>query len=56
KSNDDKTLESFLKSNSSNIVTDRDDRPVFLAKSNWELDYAARNNPDIEFLKTRELD
>ena len=56
KSDDEKALESFLKSNSSNIVTDRDDRPVFLAKSNWELDYAARNNPDIEFLKTRELD
>jgi peptide chain release factor 3 len=33
---------------------DRDGAPVFLAKSNWELGYAAEKFPAIRFAKTRE--
>jgi peptide chain release factor 3 len=32
----------------------RDGAPVFLAKSNWELGYAAEKFPAIRFAKTRE--
>jgi len=56
KSDDEKTLEEFIKRNSSSIVTDRDESPVFLAKSAWEAGYVVDKNPDISFLKTRELE
>ena len=56
KSGDSAVLDKFSQINRSAIVLDRDDRPVFLAKSTWELNYAIKNNPDIEFLKTRELE
>ena len=56
KAADEKALKSFLEANTNAIVHDRDGQPVFLAKSAWELNYTAENNPDIEFLKTRELD
>ncbi len=32
----------------------RDGAPVFLAKSNWELGYAAEKFPAIRFARTRE--
>ncbi|MGI9569797.1 MAG: EF-Tu/IF-2/RF-3 family GTPase, partial [Desulfobulbia bacterium] len=54
---EDKTkLDNFIKSNSANIVHDREQRPVFLAKSSWELDYTVKNNQEISFFKTRELE
>jgi len=56
RSDDPKALDAFVNANSFNVVEDSDGRPVFLSKSDWELDYTARNNEDIEFLKTRELD
>lgn len=56
KADDPITLKSFLDANRNNIVHDRDDRPVFLSKSPWELNYTTDKNPDIQFLKTRELD
>ncbi len=52
---DPKVLDKFLMANKANIVRDREDRPVFLAKSLWELDYTMNKNEDITFLKTREL-
>lgn len=52
---DDPALEKFIDSNRRNIVHDRDENPVFLAESAWELDYKVRNNEDLEFLKTKEL-
>ena len=48
-------LDKFLNANKANIVRDREDRPVFLAKSLWELDHTINKNEDITFLKTREL-
>jgi peptide chain release factor 3 len=53
---DDAKLKDFLKKNSSNVVMDRDDRPVFMARNDWDLDYTMRNNEGIRFLKTRELE
>jgi peptide chain release factor 3 len=53
---DDKDkLDAFLKAQAAQIVTDRDGAPVFLARNQWDLDYAAEKNPDIQFAKTREL-
>jgi len=52
---DPKVLDAFVKQNSFNIVEDSEGLPVYLAKSDWDLDYTERNNEDISFLKTREL-
>ena len=48
-------LQRFVDTNKGQIVTDKEDNPVFLAKSDWEVNYAAEKNEEIEFLKTREL-
>jgi len=53
---DKEALEKFVSKNSGNIVHDRERRPVFLAKSPWELEYTVKNNQDIDFFKTRELE
>ena len=36
------------------MAEDRDGAPVFLAKSQWELGYAADKFPKVKYLKTRE--
>jgi peptide chain release factor 3 len=36
------------------MATDRDGAPVFLAKSAWEMNYAAERYLAIRFAKTRE--
>ena len=56
KCDDEKTLSEFIKRNSSSIVTDRDESPVFLAKSAWEAGYVVDKNPDISFMKVKELE
>ena len=33
-------------------AVDREDRPVLLFESNWELQYAERENPKAKFLAT----
>ena len=45
----------FIKYHTQEIVRDRYDNPVFLAKNAWELDYKIQKNEEIEFMKTREL-
>jgi len=47
-------LEKFVESNRGGMATDRDDSPVFLAKSSWELNYVAEKFPRVKFAKTRE--
>ncbi len=37
------------------VAEDRDGRPVFLPKGDWELRYARERNPDLRFDETREL-
>ncbi|MGI9404780.1 MAG: peptide chain release factor 3 [Hyphomicrobiaceae bacterium] len=49
-------LEAFIKAHSMAVVRDRDDDPVFMAASQWELDYKAKNFETIAFLKTKELE
>ncbi|MCL4168496.1 UNVERIFIED_CONTAM: hypothetical protein GTU68_020524 [Idotea baltica] len=56
KSSDNDQLEAFIAKNPSSVVRDNEDRPVFLARNSWDLDYTEKNNEGIEFLKTRELD
>jgi peptide chain release factor 3 len=36
------------------MATDRDNAPVFLAKSSWEMNYVSEKFPKIAFAKTRE--
>ncbi len=53
---DEKAMQKFMENNRNAIVLDRDERPVFLAKNAWELNYMVEKNPDVEFLRTRELE
>ncbi len=55
KSDDEAKLNTFIKYHTNEVVRDRYDNPVFLAKNTWELDYKIQKNEDIQFLKTREL-
>jgi len=36
------------------LAEDRDDAPVFLANSQWDLDYVMKNWPEIRFANVRE--
>ncbi|MEL7544538.1 MAG: peptide chain release factor 3 [Pseudomonadota bacterium] len=49
-------VEKFIKANTTAVVRDRDDDPVFMAQSQWELDYKAKTFEDVRFLKTKELE
>ncbi len=53
---DEKALKRFIDQNSSAVVLDRDERPVFLAESAWELNYKMDKAEGVEFLATRELE
>jgi peptide chain release factor 3 len=48
-------LDAFRSANLSSLAEDRDGQPVFLAKSEWEIDYALKHNPGIRFHRTREI-
>ena len=56
KSDDPQKLKAFMEGKRSAIATDRDENPVFLAKSAWELNYTIENSDGIEFLKTKEME
>jgi peptide chain release factor 3 len=51
---DEKTVSDFVDRNKGAIAFDRDDAPVFMAKSAWELNYVSEKWPNIRFLATRE--
>ncbi len=53
---DEKALKTFLEQHRLNIVMDRDDQPVFMAKNAWEMNYVVEKHTDLEFLKTKELE
>src|SRR5690554_237095 len=55
-SSDPEVLKKFLYSNSSKIAYDKEDRPVFLAGSQWDIDYALEQYAKIEFHETSEWD
>ncbi len=52
---DELKLRKFLESNPSSVAQDRDDRPVYLFKNSWEVNYVGEKNPDIRFRETREI-
>ncbi|MFC3099738.1 peptide chain release factor 3 [Altererythrobacter lauratis] len=45
---------SFAEFNRPNLAKDRDGDPVFMAKSPWDVNYAAEKNPDLTFSATKE--
>jgi len=51
---DPATIEAFGSINRSNMARDRDENPVFLARSAWDIGYQAERNPGITFSATRE--
>lgn len=56
KTDNQTALKSFISSNPSAVMADRDGDPVFMAKSAWDLDFKIEKNQDITFLKTKELE
>jgi len=55
-SEEPEVLKKFLYSNSSKIAYDKEERPVFLAGSQWDIDYALGQYPGIQFHETSEWD
>ena len=51
---DEKSLKRFIDRNNPAIVLDRDERPVLLAESAWELNCKMDRAEGVEFLATRE--
>ncbi|MDY0960064.1 MULTISPECIES: peptide chain release factor 3 [unclassified Sphingomonas] len=47
-------LKAFMDLNRAAMAKDRDDNPVFLAKSAWEVGYVADRYPKVRFVATRE--
>ncbi|MFN3511941.1 MAG: peptide chain release factor 3 [Phenylobacterium sp.] len=47
-------LERFIDAHRTAVALDRDDAPVLLAKSQWDLDYAEKTYPGVRFLKLKE--
>ncbi|MBD24802.1 MAG: peptide chain release factor 3 [Candidatus Marinimicrobia bacterium] len=48
-------LKKFIDDNNYSIAEDHDSTPVFLARNDWHLNRTIEDNPEITFLKTREL-
>ena len=55
RSDDEKALATFIKDNVLQIARDRDERPVYLARDEWDLRYAVDRNKAIVFDATREI-
>ncbi|RFC64547.1 peptide chain release factor 3 [Fulvimarina endophytica] len=51
----EQTLKQFIKDNATQVVRDRDDRPVYLCRDDWDLRYVMDRNKDIAFDATREI-
>ena len=52
---DKSAIEDFRSINQTAFAEDRDGAPVYLARSQWELDRVVKEYPEISFKKTREL-
>jgi peptide chain release factor 3 len=50
----DAALREFTDFNKSNLAKDRDDDPVFLAKSFWDVGYQEEKHPELTFSATKE--
>ncbi|MBS7668892.1 peptide chain release factor 3 [Croceicoccus sp. 1NDH52] len=51
---DEKKIDEFAGFNRANMAKDRDEDPVFLAKSPWDVGYQQEKNPDLTFSATKE--
>jgi peptide chain release factor 3 len=47
-------IDGFIDTHRSGMATDIDDQPVFLAKSAWDVGYAAERHPELAFERTKE--
>ncbi|MFA7639081.1 MAG: peptide chain release factor 3 [Parvibaculum sp.] len=47
-------LKRFMEAHRGNMATDRDEAPVFMSKSMWELNYTLEKWPNVRFSATRE--
>ncbi|PCJ84988.1 MAG: peptide chain release factor 3, partial [Hyphomicrobiales bacterium] len=54
-SEDKIALEGFRDINQTAFAEDRDGAPVYLARSQWELDRVVKDYPELKFSKTKEL-
>jgi len=54
RSDDKKSLDQFITAQKLEFAEDKDGDPVYLAQSQWWLGRAQRDNPEIEFLATKE--
>ena len=52
---DPKKLAEFEKENRARMARDSEDKPAFLATSEWDLDFYMKKWPNISFYKTREI-
>ncbi|MCL6249829.1 peptide chain release factor 3 [Altererythrobacter sp. KTW20L] len=50
----DAAQQSFAEFNRNNLARDRDGDLVFMARSPWDVNYAAEKNPDLTFSATKE--
>jgi peptide chain release factor 3 len=50
----DAALKSFVEFNGNNLARDRDGDLVFMARSPWDVTYAAEKNPELVFSATKE--
>ncbi|WP_442874036.1 hypothetical protein [Aurantimonas sp. C2-4-R8] len=55
RSENDAKLQTFIRENPMNVVRDRDERPVYLCRDEWDLRYIMDRNKDIVFDGTREI-
>ena len=51
---DDKVLKDFMNKNQGTLADDHTGAPVFLARSDYQLEYTQEDWPDVRFLKTKE--
>lgn len=50
----DGAIKNFAQFNGVNMAKDRDDNPVFMAKSLWDIGYQQEKNPELVFSATKE--
>jgi peptide chain release factor 3 len=53
-SGEDASIKRFIERHRDSVAEDRDNTPVFLAQSNWEMNRIIRDWPDLKFLTVRE--
>ncbi|WP_036602780.1 peptide chain release factor 3 [Olivibacter sitiensis] len=53
-SDNDQSLQQFLRSNASRVGADKEGKPVYFSHSQWDIDTEKRNFPDVVFHETSE--